>query len=94
MGEDIVVIGSPGGPEYFNTVTRGIISAVDRIFRHKANVRFYQTDASINPGSSGGPWFDSEGYLIGISSMKIMSADNIGFGVPIYYLKRLINLNS
>jgi len=94
VGEAIVVIGSPGGVDFFNTVSTGIISGTGRFFQRKNQIRFYQTDAAINPGNSGGPWFDSEGRLIAISSMKIMSADNLAFGVPIYYLKKLIELDS
>lgn len=49
-----------------------------------------QTDATINPGNSGGPLIDSSGNVIGINTVKITSAEGIGFAVPINVIKPII----
>lgn len=84
VGEQVYVIGTPYGLTHSLSV--GYISAVDRDLQVGDSVRYYQTDAAINPGSSGGPWFDEKGYLVAISARKLMSADDISFGIPISYL--------
>ena len=64
-GEWVVAIGSPFG--FGNTVTAGIISARARSLPQRGYVRFIQTDAPVNPGSSGGPLFNLSGKVIGIN---------------------------
>ena len=49
-----------------------------------------QTDATINPGNSGGPLINSQGEVIGVNSVKITSAEGIGFAVPINTVKTII----
>ena len=53
-------------------------------------VDLIQTDATINPGNSGGPLINSDGNIIGITSVKITSADGIGFAVPINIIKPIL----
>ena len=97
IGETVYAIGNPIGFEFQRTVTGGIISAVDRTVKIKNEDETYscmsnliQTDATINPGNSGGPLIDSNGNVIGINTIKITSAEGIGFAIPINVIKPVI----
>ncbi|MGE5549936.1 MAG: S1C family serine protease [Bacteroidota bacterium] len=86
VGQFAVAIGNPLGETLRNTVTMGVISAVDRTLRVDENrvMRgMLQTDASINPGNSGGPLLNSDGEVIGINTAIVAQAQGIGFAVPI-----------
>lgn len=78
-GQEVLAIGAAFG--LANTVTRGIVSAV----RTEGGVTFVQTDAAINPGSSGGPLIDRQGRVIGITTLRLTPtvAESIGFAVAI-----------
>lgn len=95
-GETVYAIGNPIGYEFRRTITSGIISAVNRTIKIEENnstsymTDLIQTDASINPGNSGGPLILSSGEVIGINSIKITSAEGIGFAVPINVVKPVI----
>lgn len=79
VGQLAVALGSPFG--FDQSVTAGIVSAVDRIVR---GVTMVQTDAAINPGNSGGPLVDSAGRVIGINDIIFTeSGDNAGVGFAI-----------
>ena len=93
VGEDVYAIGNPIGFEFRRTVTSGIISALDRTIKIDDNTYMadlIQTDATINPGSSGGPLITKSGEVIGITSVKITSAEGIGFAIPINVVKPII----
>lgn len=96
VGEKVYAIGNPIGYEFQRTVTSGIISAVNRtITIEEENKSSYmedliQTDATINPGNSGGPLINAQGEVIGINSVKITSAEGIGFAVPINTVKSIV----
>ena len=96
VGEIVYAIGNPLGYEFQRTVTAGIISALNRTVRiDENNTSTYmedliQTDATINPGNSGGPLIAADGTMIGITSVKITSAEGIGFAVPINVVKPII----
>ena len=96
VGETVYAIGNPIGYEFQRTVTSGIISAVNRTIRIDENGKtsymedLIQTDATINPGNSGGPLINPDGYIVGINSVKITSAEGIGFAVPINVIKPII----
>ncbi len=83
VGQRVVAIGNPGGIEFSNSVTEGIISALDRDVRH-GNVSYIQTDAAINPGNSGGPLLNLSGQVVGITTIKIVntSYEGMGFAIP------------
>jgi len=83
-GEPVVAVGNAFG--YEHTVTRGIISALDRDVQ-VSDAQFYedliQTDASINPGNSGGPLLNIDGQMIGINVAVRAGAQGIGFAIPV-----------
>jgi serine protease Do len=86
VGDIAIAIGSPGGLEFMNSVSKGIISGVNRNIVMGSGSSAYdliQTDAAINPGNSGGALLNSEGKLIGISAIKIVSTDYEGMGFAI-----------
>jgi S1-C subfamily serine protease len=89
-GETVIAIGNPFGLN--QTVTTGVISAIDRSVRTEERVYrgFIQTDASINPGNSGGPLLNIEGELIGINTAIYQKAQGIGFAIPVNKAKRVV----
>lgn len=93
IAESAIAIGNPLGLKFQRTVTAGIISAFNRTI-DLGNGEFMedliQTDASINPGNSGGPLVNSSGEVIGINTVKVSSAEGIGFAVPINIVKPII----
>ena len=91
VGESVIAIGNPFGLS--NTVTTGVISALNRSIRTEDFVYhgFLQTDASINPGNSGGPLVNAEGELIAINTAVYGGAQGIGFAIPIDTAKRVVD---
>ena len=92
IGETVLAIGNPYGLQ--NTVTTGIISALNRTIRARENLvyqDFIQVDASINPGNSGGPLLNIDGELIGINAAIYQNAEGIGFAIPIEKAQRIVN---
>ena len=82
-GQLVFAFGSPLGLE--NSVTMGVVSAVARQLRPEDPMIYIQTDAPINPGNSGGPLVDSEGEVIGISTLIISQSggsEGLGFAAP------------
>lgn len=84
VGQDIIAIGNPGGTSFQNSLTKGIVSAVDRELELDANVKYIQIDAAINPGNSGGPLCNLYGQVIGINTAKIGDSyyEGMGFAIP------------
>lgn len=80
-GDVVLVAGHPYALTW--TFTVGIVSALREKFNAGANL---QTDAAVNPGNSGGPVFNMDGELIGVTSQKHMGADGLGFTVPSSYV--------
>ena len=97
IGENVYAIGNPVGYEFQRTVTSGIISAVDRTIKFTENGQdvymadLIQTDATINPGNSGGPLIKPDGSVIAVNTVKITSAEGIGFAVPINVVKPVVD---
>ena len=83
-GEGVFAIGNPLGLE--RSVSQGIVSNRNRNIEGKI---FLQTDAAINPGTSGGPLFNLQGEVIGVTSLGARAdlADNVGFAIPVNYVK-------
>ena len=96
----VVAIGNPLGLEFQNTVTCGIISALNRRVTINDNaMTLIQTDTAINSGNSGGPLINSAGQVIGINSAKMSSSyssnsasvEGIGFAIPMTEAKEIID---
>ncbi|MGD2089669.1 MAG: trypsin-like peptidase domain-containing protein [Candidatus Aminicenantes bacterium] len=80
--EVVLVLGYPLGMGY--TETQGIVSSPRQLVKGR---HFIQTDAAINPGSSGGPVVNSRGELVGVATSKFKAAENLGFAIPIDIVK-------
>ncbi len=93
LGEDIIVVGNPGGIDYQNSITKGVVSAVNRKLSSSSLVKYIQTDAAINPGNSGGPIVNMYGQVIGIATSKIVSEyyENMGFAIPSATAKDIVD---
>jgi len=76
VGQEVVAVGNPYGLDF--TVTRGIISALNRDLDENG-YNLVQTDAPINPGNSGGPLFNMDGELVGINVRGVRGGDGLGF---------------
>ena len=97
LGESVIAIGNALGI-FKNTVSSGIISGLARSIRAATEVEkqptlqelrgLIQTDAAINPGNSGGPLVNLNGEAIGINAAIVFGAQNLGFAIPINYIKR------
>ncbi len=96
VGDTIYAIGNPGGTEFANTFTNGIVTALDRPVSSSSTgytMECIQHNAAINPGNSGGALINVYGQLIGINSMKIVAADyeGMGFAVPSSVFTEVVN---
>ena len=90
VGENVIAIGNPLSMQFQRTVTAGIVSALGRSISIEADngetaymEDLIQTDASINPGNSGGPLLNEKGEVVGINTVKVSSAEGMGFAVPV-----------
>ena len=108
LGDTVFAIGAPLDSAYSWSVTRGIVSGKDRLVQVELTsgntktpmiVNTIQTDAAINSGNSGGPLANSNGEVIGITSIKLASSsiEGMGFAIPIEtaieYAEQLISGN-
>lgn len=93
VGQDIIVVGNPGGLDYQNTTTKGVISALDRKLSTSSLTKYIQTDAAINPGNSGGPLVNYYGQVVGITTSKIVSEtyEGMGFAIPSQTVKNIVD---
>lgn len=100
VGDTVFTVGSPNGKSYIGTVTKGIISGLNRKVNVSLSNGYYimdvlQTDAAINPGNSGGPLVNINGEVIGINSLKLVQdeIEGMGFAIPmeeiLLYVDRL-----
>lgn len=94
LADEVFAIGNPIGIEFQRTVTKGIISGIDRTIKLTDSESYMedliQTDATINEGNSGGALINKEGELIGVNTVKISDAEGIGFAVPINIIKPIL----
>lgn len=84
VGQYVITVGNPGGLEFMDSVTYGVISGLNRVVSSDSDVKLIQTDAAINPGNSGGALVNTKGQLVGINSSKIVSEEfeGMGFAIP------------
>lgn len=93
LGESILVVGNPLGNDFKNTVTKGIVSGLNRTVpvdfdkdnKNDELINTFQIDASVNPGNSGGAVVNQDGELVGVVSLKINmpNIEGMGFAIPI-----------
>ena len=98
LGDSVFAVGSPLGRDYMGTITKGIVSGVNRMLLVKLSNGSYlmeviQTDAPINSGNSGGPLCNIKGEVIGISSSKMQGTgvEGLGFAIPIDLIKAVLD---
>ncbi len=93
VGIDVIAVGNPGGMDFQNSLTRGVVSALNRELGLSAQVTYIQTDAAINPGNSGGPLSNMYGQVIGITTAKISSeaVEGMGFAIPSRTVKEIVD---
>ena len=95
IGEWVVAIGNPGGERFSGSMTRGIVSGLDReVGEYSENgMTYIQTDAAVNPGNSGGPLVNLYGQVVGINSSKIVTEhyEGMGFAIPVSKAKDIID---
>lgn len=101
VGNPVYAIGNPLGVDFSGSVTKGIISGLNRLVKVDTTgdqqpdwvMEVIQTDAAINPGNSGGALVNHDGEVIGINSMKInqQAVEGIGFAIPMDEAKPVID---
>ena len=100
VGASVLAIGNPGGLEFSNSLTRGVVSALNRSLSSLSGnsstsihttVKYIQTDAAINPGNSGGALLNMYGQVIGINSSKASDYEGMGFAIPSNTVKTVVD---
>ena len=96
VGDRVYAIGNPLGVELRNTLTDGLVSAIDRdVDVEGVTMTLIQTNAALNSGNSGGPLINQYGQVVGINTIKMMSGDDtiegLGFAIPTSLAVRWIN---
>ena len=91
IGEPVIAIGNPFG--FSSTVTAGVVSATNRTLNLETGAidGIIQTDATIDPGNSGGPLLNIHGRLIGLNTAVFREARSIGFAIPVDRVKAVLS---
>ncbi len=89
VGEMVMAMGAPLG--LGRSVSKGIVSSLERVFDFAPYNLWIQTDAAINPGNSGGPLVNIEGRIIGINARGMRGADNLGFAIPAEVVTQVVD---
>jgi S1-C subfamily serine protease len=97
VGEPVAAIGSPFGEQQSQSLSVGVVSALDRSIQSLTRFQIgnaIQTDAAINPGNSGGPLIDARGRVIGINAQirsRSGGGEGVGFAVPVDAVRRSLH---
>lgn len=96
VGDRVYAIGNPLGLELRNTLTDGLVSAIDRdVDVEGVTMTLIQTNAALNSGNSGGPLINQYGQVVGINTIKMMSGEDtiegLGFAIPTSLAVRWVN---
>ncbi len=92
VGQWLLAVGAPFG--FYNTVTQGVVSAINRPLSDDEYIPFIQSDVPINPGNSGGPLFNMAGQVVGINDQIYTSNGGymgLSFSIPINTAMRVVN---
>ncbi len=92
VGQWLLAVGAPFG--FYNTVTQGVVSAINRPLSDDEYIPFIQSDVPINPGNSGGPLFNMSGQVVGINDQIYTSNGGymgLSFSIPINTAMRVVN---
>lgn len=94
-GQNVVAVGRPSEATDPSSITRGVISALNRRVQTTSNYSacLIQTDSAINPGSSGGALVNMYGQVVGVTSSKLASVeyDAVGYAIPTTTMKRIVD---
>lgn len=94
VGDTALAVGNPGGLDFAGTVTKGIVSGLNRYIVTDDGISFnlIQTDAAINPGNSGGALCNESGEVIGVNTIKITESgfEGMGFAIPADTVKEIV----
>ena len=96
VGDHVAAIGNPLGESFRNTLTDGIISAIERGVQYNGrSMTLLQTNTALNEGNSGGALFNMHGQMVGVTNMKMMSSyssiEGIGFAIPSSTVRSVVN---
>lgn len=86
-GDEVLACGHPFGYKF--AVTRGIISSVSYML---GSLEYYQHDAALNPGNSGGPLLNLKGQLLGINTFMVDGGQNIGIALPFHEIRKVLEV--
>lgn len=95
VGEEVYAIGTPLTLQFKHSVTKGIVSAKNRVVSVESQngdsfmQSLIQHDASINPGNSGGPLINTKGEIIGINTLKASQGEGMGFAIPVEVAQKI-----
>ena len=92
VGQWLLAVGAPFG--FFNTVTQGVVSAINRPLPDDEYIPFIQSDVPINPGNSGGPLFNMWGQVVGINDQIYTSSGGymgLSFSIPINTVMKVVD---
>jgi serine protease Do len=84
-GDSVIAVGHPFGLQY--SFTKGIVSTKNIT----NNIEYVQHDAALNPGNSGGPLLDAQGFVVGVNTFIYKQGNCIGFSLPARYLQETID---